>query len=447
MLAVKYSGLITNYVGQSSSKVVSANSKKSNYYTATYKTQAQRENATAQFGTEISEEGITLLQNDDETLPLKSTSKISIFGQDYVDPVYGGTGAGSIDTSKAISLQDAFEDSGFTVNPTLTKFYTDGAGKDYRKSTLSVYGTGSLAVNEVPVSKYTSAVKKSFAKYNDAAVVVLGRSGSESSDLPTSSLSAGVTYLQIDPTEKAMLKMVSENFDKVIVLLNTANPMELGDLSDYNVDSVVWIGTLGQTGAAAVPEVLNGTVNPSGHTSDTYAYDSLSAPSTSNTGDYTITNSNVTSGNKYIAYSEGIYVGYRYYETRYEDSVLGTSHTGDYKYSEQVEYPFGYGLSYTTFTWSDFKKSYNKDKDQYDISLTVTNTGKVAGKNVVQIYLQSPYTDYDKQNSIEKSSVELVGYAKTKELQPNASQTVTVHVDKEDMKVYDSKGYGTLHHG
>lgn len=439
--ANKYSDLISVYFNQPTSKVVSASNETTEHFTSDYASDDEREQALADMGTTILREGVTLLKNENGTLPLEATSKISVFGQDSVDSVYGGGGAGSIDTSKAQSLMDAFEQAGFDVNPTLTEFYTTGAGKDYRKTSTDAYGKGTFAVNEVPASAYTDDVEKSFASYNDAAIVVIGRSGSESQDLPTDKLASGYTYLQLDDDERAMLKMASDNFDKVVVLLNTQNPMELADLEDDSIDAVMWIGSLGQTGAGGVAEALNGTMNPSGHLPDTYAYDLKSAPSSANFGSYAIVNGTDRFTSSYMAYAEGIYVGYRYYETRYEDVVLGNEARSNYDYTKQVAYPFGYGLSYTDFTWSDY--SMKKADGGFDISVKVTNTGKTAGKDVVQLYMQSPYTDYDKANGIEKASVELVGYAKTDTLKAGASETVTVHVDQESMKTYDSAGEGT----
>ncbi|MBF9688686.1 glycoside hydrolase family 3 protein [Bifidobacterium dentium] len=439
--ANKYSDLISVYFNQPTSKVVSASNETTKHFTSDYASDDEREQALADMGTTILREGVTLLKNENGTLPLEATSKISVFGQDSVDSVYGGGGAGSIDTSKAQSLMDAFEQAGFDVNPTLTEFYTTGAGKDYRKTSTDAYGKGTFAVNEVPASAYTDDVEKSFASYNDAAIVVIGRSGSESQDLPTDKLASGYTYLQLDDDERAMLKMASDNFDKVVVLLNTQNPMELADLEDDSIDAVMWIGSLGQTGAGGVAEALNGTVNPSGHLPDTYAYDLKSAPSSANFGSYAIVNGTDRFTSSYMAYAEGIYVGYRYYETRYEDVVLGNEARSNYDYTKQVAYPFGYGLSYTDFTWSDY--SMKKADGGFDISVKVTNTGKTAGKDVVQLYMQSPYIDYDKANGIEKASVELVGYAKTDTLKAGASETVTVHVDQESMKTYDSAGEGT----
>ena len=272
----------------------------------------------------IEEEGMVLLKNEDG-LPLKEGAKVSLLGQDSVDFVYGGSGSGSVDTSQALNLKKAMEASGFEVNETLWDFYDSGAGKDYRKSVPDETGAGEFAVNEVPASVYTDDVKDSFKDYNDAAIVCIGRSGGESADIPTEPLASGYKYLELDQDERDMLTMACQNFDNVVVLVNANNAMELGFLNDEaykNVKACVWVGGVGQEGIKAVAEALAGKTNFSGHLADTYAYDSQSAPSIENIGDFTITNSDVTNGNKYTVYSEGIYVGYRYYETRYEDAVM-----------------------------------------------------------------------------------------------------------------------------
>lgn len=436
----RYTDLISVYLGQSTQQVVSAEGESADYYPSSFSTDEERTEHVTQVATDIAREGMTLLKNDG-TLPLAAGARISVFGQDFVDPVYGGGGAGSVDATKAITLQDAFTDAGLEFNPTLSDFYETGDGSTYRKTTPDVYGEGAFAVNEVPRSVYTPEVIGSFADYSDAAVVVIGRSGGESSDLAFAPGADGSTYLQLTPDEKDMLALATENFDDVVVLLNTQNPLELGFLNDYPITAAMWVGAFGQTGATAVGEALTGVVNPSGALVDTYAYDSLSAPSIANFGDYSITNSTVDRGDKYLVYGEGIYVGYQYYETRYEDVVLGNESASAYDYSTEVQFPFGFGSSYTTFDWSDYSVAENDES--FVVSTTVANTGDVAGKNVVQVYLQSPYTDYDVENGIEKPSVQLAGYAKTSELAPGASETVSVTVPKEQLKVYDAQGAGS----
>ncbi len=414
---------------------------------------------------EVAREGIVLLQNKDNLLPLdvEKQNKIAFLGQDSVDFVYGGSGCGSVDTSSAPTLKDSFEEAGFEVDETAWKFYTEGAGKDYRKSVKAADGGGIFEVNEVPASKYSDDLKNSIKK-DDIIVCSIGRSGGESYDLPLStsspiySLTGGeYLYLQIDDNERDMLRLACESSSNVILLVNSNNPMELGFLEDEefkNIKSVLWVPGVGQEGLRAVGKIFNGKVNPSGRLPDTWAYDSTSAPSFNNLGNYSLDGisypsanheSEYQKGSSYIVYEEGIYVGYKYYETRYEDAILGKENVGNYDYSKAVQFPFGYGLSYTDFKWSDFNVA--EKEDSFEITLTVENIGENAGKDVVEIYMQSPYTDYDKENGIEKSSVQLVGYAKTNELRADNTsfrkQTLTVSVDKEQLASYDSKGAKT----
>jgi beta-glucosidase len=438
--ATKYSDLISVYLDQPTQKVVSADGTDAEYFTSGFTSDEDRQAHLADVGTRISAGGITLLENDG-SLPLAGGARISVFGQDAVDPVYGGGGAGSVDTSKAVTLEQSFADAGFEVNPTLWDFYESGAGKDYRKTTPDVYGEGAFAVNEVPQGVYSDEVRASYADYADAAVVVLGRSGGESKDLIATGDAGDGTYLQLTADERDLLAAVTDDFDTVVVLLNTQNPVELGFLEEYPVSAALWVGSFGQTGAAAVGQVLTGAVNPSGALVDTYAYDSTSAPSIANLGSYDLTNSEVDRGNNYMVYAEGVYVGYRYYETRYEDAVLGAAGVGDFDYATAVQYPFGYGLSYTTFDWSDY--AVTEGDDAFEVAVTVTNSGDVAGRDVVQVYLQQPYTDVDREHGVEKPAVELAGYAKTGSLEPGASETVTVEVPRELMKSYDADGAGT----
>lgn len=438
--ASKYADLVSVYLDQPTQKVVTAEGEDAEYFTSDFTSDEERQAYLADVGTRISEEGITLLENDG-ALPLADGARISVFGQSAVDPVYGGTGAGSLDTSQAVTLEDSLTDAGFAVNRTLWDFYASGAGSEHRRTVPDVYGEGAFAVNEVPQSAYTEEVRASYADYADAAVVVLGRSGGESKDLIATGDPAAGTYLQLTADERDLLTAATAEFGTVVVLLNTQNPVELGFLEEYDVSAALWVGAYGQTGAAAVGRVLDGEVNPSGALVDTYAYDSLSAPSTANLGSYEIANSDVDRGDRYMVYAEGVYVGYRYYETRYEDVVLGTGGAGDFDYATQVQYPFGHGGSYSTFAWSDY--TVTEGDDAFEVAVTVTNSGEVAGKDVVQVYLQQPYSDEDRANGVEKPAVELAGYAKTGSLEPGASETVTVEVPRELMRSYDADGAGT----
>lgn len=388
---------------------------------------------------EVVEEGSVLLKNENNALPLQGNEKIALLGQNSYDFVYAGAGSGSFDTSICISLEDALNQSGFSVNQTISNFYKTGEGKSYRKECPDETGSGTFTVNEVPFSKIPSSFTDEF-KSCSLALVTIGRSGGESSDLPTKDLASGYNYLELDADELATIKLACSNFEKVILIANTNNPISLKELneSEYaNIKACLWIGGVGQEGIKAIPEILKGTINPSGRLPDTFAYDSLSAPATVNLGNYTITNSNVEKGNKYLVMQEGIYTGYRYYETRYEDSVLNRSNVGTYDYETTVQFPFGYGLSYTNFTWSDVEMV--EKEDTFEFSLTVKNEGPVAGKDVVEMYIQKPYTTYDIQNNVEKSSVELVGMKKTSEIKAGAEETVTITINKDDMKSYDSK--------
>lgn len=377
-------------------------------------------------------EGIVMLKNENG-LPIPKGSKLSLFSSSTVDMLYGGGGSGSVEPSTCKDLKTAFEDGGYQVNQTLWQYYKDC---DYRRGTNSV--------GEAPVSEYSgnTAIMQSINEYNDAAIVVISRQGREGQDFSTEPLRGEeATMLQLVKNEVDMIEFCNEHFDNVVVILNTGNPMELGYLEEFNnIKACLWVGYFGSAGIDALPMVISGDVNPSGHLSDTYAYDSLSAPAMQNFIHGVFSNDTVSKfpQNKgaYVVYAEGIYVGYKYYETRYEDAVLGTPNTGAYDYEQQVQFPFGYGLSYTTFVWSDF--SCEETDDAYNISVTVTNGGNVAGKDVVQIYMQSPYTEYDKQNNIEKASVELVGFDKTGLINPGESEVVNINVSKEERRAYDA---------
>jgi beta-glucosidase len=409
---------------------------------------------------QVAAEGAVLLKNDNNTLPLTSGAAVSTFSHSTVDPVTCGTGSAYIDTSVAPTLKEALEAKGFTVNPTLWDFYATGAGSEYVRTpsgSTTMTDRSAYNVNEVPLSVYTDEVKSSYATYNDAAIVMISRISGECMDLEMNDYLDGNNVLNLTPEEQDMLTMVSENFDKVVVLINSTNAMECDWFDDYGIDAVLWIGYTGDYGLNAVASILVGDVNPSGKLVDTYCYDNTTAPSIAslygnvwanydeNDTDnwYSVYGGVLDGNNYYITYEEGIYIGYRYYETRYEDVVLGTAGVGSYDYASTVAYPFGYGLSYTDFTWSDFSTSYDKTSDSFTVSVTVTNSGAVAGKDVVQVYFQSPYTDYDRLNNVEKASVELCGFAKTAELAPNESETVTITIPREELAAYDSNGAKT----
>ena len=409
---------------------------------------------------DVTSEGIVLLKNQNQTLPLAKGSKVTLFGRSSVDLVLGGTGAGNINTDYVVDLKSAMEDDGrFTINSTIWDFYKTYDGKDgYVRSNGGYMGAKpeDIYTAEVPVSEYTDKVKQSYIDYNDAAIVVFSRVGGEASDMPTGAFGDGEQYLALQPAEEALLKEIKNSgaFDKIIAVINTSNAMELSwvDQEEYGIDACLWIGGVGQSGSRAVAKVLDGEVNPSGRLSDTYAADSFSSPAMQNFGDFTFTNANeinssigeANNGTKYVVYREGIYVGYRYYETRYSDGVTDPAGTnalssagafvGDtWNYDNEVCYPFGYGLSYTTFEQTLDSVTIADDKKTATVTVTVKNTGDVAGKEVVQVYANPPYT----KGGIEKASANLVGFAKTDLLQPGQSQTVTVDWVAQDMASYD----------
>jgi beta-glucosidase len=436
----KYSSLVSVYFNAETQKIITEEGENSDYFTSDFTNESEMKQHLEDVGAQIEAEGAVLLENNG-ALPLKKNLSITLLGQDSVDLVYGGGGAGSVDTEKAVDLYTALEEAGYELNPVVKDFYENGDGQSYRKTVIDAYGQGEFAVNEVPVSEYDDEVRDSFADYNDAAIVLIGRSGGESADLTTGQLASGSKYLELDANEIDLINMASANFDKVIVLLNTQNPLEMGELKDLDVDAIAWIGALGETGAYGLTALLDGDESFSGRLVDTYAFDSDSAPAMANFGSYTINGSEEMWGTNYMVYAEGIYVGYKYYETRYEDVVLGNEDVSNYDYQSSVQYPFGYGLSYSSFEYSNY--NVEETENTFEISVDVKNTGDVSSKEVVQIYMQSPYTEYDKENSIEKSAVELVGYGKTSELAPGDFETVAISIPKESMKAYDQYGFGT----
>ena len=421
------------------------------YYTSDFNSAEEMVNYGLALTQQVEAEGAALLMNNNNALPLAADAKVSTFSSSSVNLVYGGTGSGNIDASTADTLRTALEKVGVTVNPTLWDFYTVGAGKDYARSKSGMVATSSEVTAEVPWDVYTDEVKDSVAQYGDAAIVTLSRVGGEGADLSYGE----VNYLALDENEKAMLQNVAEmkkngTVKKTILLINSANALQVDFLknNEYDIDAALWIGDVGISGINAVAEILTGKVNPSGSLVDTYCYDNFSAPAmwnfTPTTYEGYVEGGDVSAKAKsYMIYQEGIYVGYKYYETRYEDFVTGNGNAGDYAYGDVVAYPFGYGMSYTDFDISDMNVSYNAADDTYTVTVKVTNTGDMAGKKTVQVYVQSPYTDYDKQNGVEKSAVSLVGFGKTGMIEPGASETLSMTVNKRDIASYDTYGAGT----
>lgn len=408
-----------------------------------------------EYGLELCEqveaEGAVLLMNENHALPLTAGAKVSCFSSSSVNLVYGGTGSGNIDASTADTLRTALEKSGFQVNDTLWNFYSEGDGSAYARAAGGTVTTASAVVAEVPWNVYTDEVIESVASYGDAAIVVISRVGGEGADLDYRS----TNYLALDDNEKEMMSNVAAmkaagKVDKIVLLINSANALQVDFLknNEYDVDACLWIGDVGISGINAVSEILAGNVTPSGSLVDTYCYDNFSSPAMAN---FTpVTYAGYTEGiipanaSTYMIYQEGIYVGYKYYETRYEDYVMENGNAGSYAYGDEVAFPFGYGLSYTDFAYSDMSVNYNEATDQFEVSVTVTNTGDTfSGKETIQVYSQSPYTAYDVENGVEKPSVALCGFEKTDILAPGASGTVTVYVDKRDLASYDAYGAGT----
>ena len=430
------------------------------YYESDFETSEDRVEYEEELCEQLEAEGAVLLLNDDEALPLDSGSKVTLLSHSSVDIVYGGTGSGSVDTDGAPTLKDALESVGIEVNETMWDFYESGEGSSYTRTTPShLSSVASHTINEVPLDEYTDEALDSVADYGDAVIIVISRAGGEGNDLPSSEGTDSLdgNYLQLNEDELDLLAQAKTwkdegTVDKIIVLINSANAVELDFLDpeicgvDYGIDAALWIGDVGQTGLNAVAEILVGEVNPSGRLVDTFCNDNLTSPAMVNlTTEYANADDYDLSDNAsyYIVYQEGIYVGYRYYETRYEDYVMDTGNAGDYDYSYDVAYAFGYGLSYTEFEYSDYSVEYDEDEDLYLVTVTVTNVGDVAGKHSVLVYLQSPYTDYDVEYGIEKAACELVGFEKTEELEPGQSETLTIEVEGADLATYDSYGYGT----
>ena len=420
-----------------------------NYFEMDFDTDAERLEAGANICYQVEAEGAALLMNNG-ALPLAEGAKVSTLSTSSVDIVYGGTGSGNVDASKADSLKVALEKSGFEVNPTLWEFYLTGEGSAYSRDAgagETAALMGSFNIGEAPWSVYTEDVKNSIAEYGDAVIITLSRIGGEGSD-------AKQDYLQLDQNEKDMMAAAAQmkadgKVKSIIVLINTSNALQVDFLKDneYSVDACLWIGGVGANGTNAVTDILAGKVNPSGSLVDTYCYDNFSAPAMKNAVPVTYggyDGENIPDyAETYLIYQEGIYVGYKYYETRYEDFVMGTGNPGEYAYGDDVAFPFGFGLSYTTFDYSEMAVNYNAETDQFEVSLTVTNSGTMAGKETVQIYAQSPYTDYDKENKVEKAAVQLIGFGKTQILEPGASEKITVFVDKRDLAAFDTYGAGT----
>ena len=443
--ATAYRSLVCSAIGGTTSKVVEAETgeeQDTEYFKDNGMSLDDWIEKEAELTREVQASGSVLLKNDG-ILPLQKGAKVSAFGYGTVKTV--STGLVRFGTpGQYIDFKTGMEEDGkLQLNPSLYEFYSDNASADPAFNTL----------NEIDVGLMTDAARADYDEYADAAIVVLSRAGGEAGDIATGDFTGGTKYLALQESEKKMLEEVTAHFDDVIVLINSSYPMELGWLEEYDIDACLMIGAIGYRGFNAVSDILTGATNPSGRLADTWAADSFSAPAMQNFGDYTFANAEaineqIGTGNKatkYVVETEGIYVGYKYYETRYEDAVLGqgnaSSATGTFAsasswdYDEEVCFPFGYGLSYTQFTQE--LEGVRETEDTFEVTVKVTNSGGVPGRSVVQVYAQTPYTDFDKENGIEAASVELVGFDKTEELAANASEEVVISVDKEDLTHYD----------
>ncbi len=427
---------------------------------------------------QIQGEGSVLLTNNG-ALPMEKGLGVTVFGRGAVDTIYGGTGSGQVDSSKAATMTSALTAAGLNVNTAMMDWYSAQIAQMKEDKTnrstpgmFTEYADVPAATRIAEVS--ADAVASSGVNldgYKDAAIVVIGRSGGEGADLYTDEFTDGTSYFELQDSERELLKYVaSQGFSKTIVLINSSNAMAMDWVNnpEYGVDACLWIGGPGQYGLNAVSQILVGDVNPSGRLVDTYSVSSLSSAAIQNFGSYVYTNADEETGTvggvtidgvpgdktkvryaiHYLVESEGIYVGYKYYETRYEDAVMEQGNAsgnagifaskGDsWVYGEEVAYPFGYGMSYTTFEQALESVTYDAATDSFTVLVKVTNTGNVAGKEVVQVYGQQPYTEFDRANAIEKASVQLVGFGKTNVLQPGESETVSVTVDRKELTVYD----------
>lgn len=402
---------------------------------------------TNKLAVDIEREGITLLQNNDGMLPMNDAGNINVFGWASTNPIYGGTGSGALsDAYDTTTLLDGLHDAGFKTNEELTKFYTDYS------TTRGVIAVTSAdwTLPEPAAGTYADELIGNAKNFSDTAMVVIGRVGGEGLDLPTDMKADGVTYndnskdyedfpkgthyLELSQSEKDMIDLVTKNFEKVVLVYNGANAFELNFAKDYpQIKSVLWVPHPGQAGFEALGEVLAGKTNPSGRTADTFLTDLTANPTWNNFGNFEYDNVKefeVDSARgvrfpHFVNYNEGIYVGYRYYETAADEGLID--------YDSVVQYPFGHGLSYTSFDEKMGSVAYDAESGTISFDVTVTNTGDVAGKDVVEVYYNPPYTN----GGIEKASANLVSFEKTKELEPGESETVSIEFDDDDMASYD----------
>ena len=453
VIAGECAGQINSALGTATSKVVSTLAEGetegyARYFESKYNSIAELKAAGEAKVREVEGEGIVLLKNDNNVLPLKEGSDVALVGVTILDPVYGGTGSGAVDANGAANYYDVMTQAGYNVvDKALLDYYIEKEAK-----------RNAHEIGEIKWSKVKKNNGDTIGNGEDV-IFVVGRVGGEGNDVTvTIDDTLDDDYLKLNENELSILEGLKELKDdgkirSITMIINSANPMSVGFLNDeaYGVDAALWVGSVGQTGIYAVGDVISGKTNPSGSLPDTWWVDNQLNPVMNNFGSYTYADANnfdlgtnANKFNQYVVYQEGIYVGYKYTETRYEDVVMGTPNAGDFNYNSIVGYPFGFGLSYTSFSFSDMQveKTGEGQQTSYDVSVKVTNTGAVAGKKTVQVYAQKPYTEYDKQNGIEKAAVELAGYGKTAILQPGESEVVKVNVPEYFLTSYDATGTG-----
>ena len=435
------------------------------YFEKDYQSQEERLEAGKELCYEVESEGAALLLNKNNALPLANGIKVSTLSVNSVDLTYGGTGSGNVDASKALNLKQALEASGFVVNETLWNWYSSSEAEGLKDAAAEGGSSGENAtlggqapIVEIDPANYPDDVKASINNYADAFVITFSRVGGEGYDCSFPGYEGeenAPNYLALNANERKLLAYAEEvkaaTGAKIIVLINTSNALQVDFLNDYDVDACMWVGGLGIAGTEAVTDILAGKVNPSGSLVDTYCYDNLTSPAMKNYLALTYTNFDgqvPDQASTYMVYQEGIYVGYKYYETRYFDAVMGQGNAGNYaeQYGKEVAFTFGYGLSYTDFTYDSLKveEGTNQYGEKcYNVTVTVHNDGKVDGKETVQIYLSSPYTQYDIDNKVEKAAVQLVGFGKTGIIKAGESETITIQVDERDLASYDAYGAKT----
>ena len=465
-----YESVINIAFNTSSTKIVTDENDTTDtaYFKSAYKTAEEAKAASRAIAEEITAEGAVLLKNANQALPLSKTANVTIFGHSSANTIVCGTGSADIDDTDAVDFKTAIESkTDLKINEDMWNFYSSSEilkkyetnpkkGDNSIRNGADGVTKGEYTVNEVPWNLLPNS--KNDSKYKDAAIVVFSRLGGEMYDLPADVAHQGNTKetvnssgnsLELTIQERELLKEIeAAGYKKTIVLINSANALECDfvDEAALGVDACMWIGYTGLFGLNAVSDLLVGNKVPSGKLVDTYCVDNTTSPAHvniyggtwSNVADYGVQmfDLSLDSNMYYNVYQEGIYVGYRYYETRYADYVLGHGNPGNYNYDADVKYPFGYGLSYTTFEYSNY--SVKENSDSFDVTVKVTNTGEYSGKEVVEVYFQSPYTDYDKAHKIEKSAIELCGFAKTGLLKKGESETVTINVPKKELRTYDA---------